>query len=424
MRISIECDQTTRQNTQTFNIMSAQRQADDNQDQVWLKQQQQDSQGDYVTVFGYDQHNKLARADAAFATVPEAHGTRRIGVALLGLGRMGSIHLNNLMREVRANLLYVLDASDERLAYARQKYYLDERQVQCVHPQQYAQIVEDARVEVVIVATPTYTHEEYTRTALEHNKHVLCEKPLADDLRQIQKLVDLANTRNLKLLCAFQRRYDQSFRCLRQQVHDGRIGQLRLIKTCSRDSPLPSIEFIKHSGGIFHDCLVHDMDVVIWIARELPVEVHAYAHCYVDDYKQLNDFDTVLCSVKFASGMMASIDISRVSDAGYDQRCEAYGANGWLKIDELAAVGCERHSRIGLTKANNYYSFPSRYQQAYELELLDVFNHIEGNKTLEPTCNWYIGALCKIIDACDLSARSHKPVPIEWTEEERTNKLF
>lgn len=370
------------------------------------------------TLYEIDARFHLAEEDANLTGSPEENGTRRIGLAVIGVGRMGAIHMYNASREPRANLLYVLDASQERLNYMRKKYYLDERGTKAVGLDGWETILNDPKVEALLISTPTFSHEHYVRGGLEHNKHIICEKPLADKIESVKSLVELAQTKKLTLICAFNRRYDPSFRRIAEQAKRGDIGQVRIIKTCSRDSPLPPIEYIKISGGIFHDCIVHDIDVVLWLAQELPTEVHCYAHTYMPDYKTLNDFDTALCSMKFKSGLISVTDIARVSATGYDQRVEVYGPKGCLKLDELPRVGWEKHTDVGTTRPNNCYSFASRYLEAYASEIVELFNHIEGNKTLEPIRPGYLVSLCKIIHAIDESARSQKAVKLDWTAEE------
>lgn len=375
----------------------------------------------FDTVYELDQHYQSVEADAALELVPEIAGCRQIGVAIIGVGRMGSIHLYNARREPRAKLLYVMDASQERLDHLRKRFFLDEYGVKSVKLDEWQTILDDPQVEVLIISTPTFTHEKYTCEGLKHGKHVLCEKPLAEKAEEVRSTVELARAKELKLVVAFNRRYDPSYRRIHEQVRRGDIGQVRLVKTCSRDSPLPPIDYIRISGGIFHDCFVHDLDLILWMARELPVEVYAYGHAYDADYAKLDDYDTAVVSMKFKSGMMSLTDLSRHSASGYDQRIEVFGPKGCLKLDEFARAGWEKHTEIGITKPVNCYSFSSRYLEAYAIELINMFNLIEGHKAIEPMNLPYLNHICKITDACERSARTGKPESLEWSQEEEAN---
>lgn len=372
----------------------------------------------YDTIYDIDERYQLCESDIKLLDNPEQFGTRRVNVALVGVGRMGAIHLYNVLREPRAVVLYVLDSDWKRLIYMNRKYFLQERGVKVWHIDQWDQVMEDPAVEVVLISTPTFTHEHYARSALSNRKHVLCEKPLAEDPKAVDSLVKLAAEQQLKLICAFQRRYDPSFLMLAEQIKRGDIGKPRIIKTCCRDSPMPPIEYIKISGGIFHDCFVHDLDVIIWYAMELPVEVHAYGHAYLEEYKQLGDFDTTVVCMKFESGLISVTDLSRVGPAGYEQRIEVYGPKGVLKIDELCRAGWEKHTEVGQIRPSQCFSFASRYAEAYPNEITELFNHIEGNKVLHPIKQGHLQALCKITNAIEESVRLKRPIEISWMPQE------
>ena len=71
----------------------------------------------------------------------------------------------------------------------------------------------------------------------------------------------------------------------------------------SRDSPLPSLAYLKISGGIYHDCAVHDIDLMTWILGEYPEEVYSCANSQMPEIKEIDDFDNLVCTLKFPSGM-------------------------------------------------------------------------------------------------------------------------
>ena len=75
-------------------------------------------------------------------------------------------------------------------------------------------------------------------------------------------------------------------------------------------------------GGFYHDCAVHDIDLVCWIVGEFQSSVFVQAHAHNKDIKEMGDVDTTLITLTFPSGVLASIDLSRNASYGYDQRCE------------------------------------------------------------------------------------------------------
>lgn len=252
---------------------------------------------------------------------------RQIGVALCGFGRAGQIHFNGLRVSHRCVLKYVVDQVEdtqvsERIRSILTTYNMDSI-TKLVGIDEYQSVVlKDPEVHAVVVATPTFTHEDYVRKALEAGKAVFCEKPIAADMKAIASCYDAAARANLPLFCAFNRRFDPGMAKVQQQVREGKIGQIYQIKTTSRDSPRPSIDYIKISHGMYHDCAVHDIDMVCWVVGEEPVGVLAQGVTFDPEIKAVGDVDTIAIILKFPSGVLATIDLSRHSSYGYDQRLE------------------------------------------------------------------------------------------------------
>lgn len=126
------------------------------------------------------------------------------------------------------------------------------------------------RIDVVIVASPTYTHEEIVINSLNAKKAVFCEKPVAETRSNTEKCFEAAKKVGKPLFTAFNRRFDPSYVAVRDRVRNGDVGHVHTVKIVSRDSPLPTIDYLKVSGGVFHDCMVHDIDMMIWILGEYP----------------------------------------------------------------------------------------------------------------------------------------------------------
>ncbi len=177
-------------------------------------------------------------------------------------------------------------------------------------------------MEAIVVATPTDSHEHYVRCGLAAGRAVFCEKPIAGNPADIELCYDLAEKNGRPLYCAFNRRFDAGMKSVYNQVRAGKIGRVYQIKTCSRDSPLPSLAYLKISNGMFHDCAVHDIDMVCWVVGEMPVKVVAEGSAFDEGIRSLGDVDTIAIILKFPSGVIASIELSRHSTYGYDQRLE------------------------------------------------------------------------------------------------------
>jgi myo-inositol 2-dehydrogenase/D-chiro-inositol 1-dehydrogenase len=153
-------------------------------------------------------------------------------------------------------------------------------------------------------------------------------------------------------------------------VKEGQVGVLQMLRVTSRDSPLPTMDYIKTSHGIFHDCIVHDFDMLRFITGEDPVEIYSVGSSFVEGISALGDLDNVLVALKYDSGIIASIDVNRFSSYGYDQRIEVFGSNGMLQAENRSPVSTVLSSGEGLLRPTIEHSFPTRYREAYRQELV------------------------------------------------------
>ena len=220
-------------------------------------------------------------------------------------------------------------------------------------------------VDAVVIASATDTHHPYIMQALRADKAVLAEKPISHELHEVEEAVQLAKTKNLAFVCGYQRRADRHFRELKRQLDAGAIGNLKLLKTCSRDNPIPPMEYLRTSGGIFHDMLIHDFDMLDFLSGgQVPESVTATGHSYHPEIKAMGDVDTCAVMFKYSSGLIAMVDTSRDASYGYDQRIEAFGAKGMLTAKNELTSTVELAQADGHRMPQAMHSFPQRYLQA------------------------------------------------------------
>ena len=273
------------------------------------------------------------------------HSPLRLG--LLGLGRAGTFHRQSLQVIEGATLTCVHDKDMQKAIQIAQQH-------DCDVAESTVEMIQRPDIDAVIVATPTDLHFGHVQQSLEAGKPTLTEKPLGRHLHEIDACFDTAMSQGVPLLVAFQRRFDPSFASLVDAVKAGAIGQLQFVRSVSRDNPTPSPDYIRISGGIFHDCMVHDLDMVTHIVGQVPSHVHSFASSFIDTIGQWNDFDNVVTTLTFPSGIHATIDINRQSAFGYDQRIEAFGGRG-------DAVGGQPPADDGRPRdPSRIYSSPSR----------------------------------------------------------------
>jgi len=286
---------------------------------------------------------------------------KTIGVALFGAGRAGQFHMPNVCKHPKTKLLYVIDSIISRA----------EEGVKTYGGKALAtgdEALKDPAVGAVIVATTTPTHYDIIMKALAAGKPIFSEKPVGFTLKEIDEVYAEAKKRNITLLCGFNRRFDPSWEKAWNLVRNGYIGIPQIIRSTARDSPVPTLEYLKTSHGFVHDAGIHDIDVVCWMAASHPTEVFASAHCFNQEIATLKDIDTIVINFKFASGTVANIDLSRKSVYGYDQRVEVFGDKGMVQVENKPTTTVVLSSSQGELRDNIQYSFPQRFAEAYYIE--------------------------------------------------------
>ena len=198
---------------------------------------------------------------------------------------------------------------------------------------------------------------------------------------------------------------------MRDRVKNDVIGQVQVIKATSRDSPMPSTGFLNISGGFFHDCGVHDVDLICWIMGEAPQTVFCLAHAFHPHIGAMNDVDTVGVVMKFPSGAIGQIDLSRHAVYGYDHRIEVFGSNGMLTSDNQNSLSSTHYHTKGSTQHPIKFSFPQRYSEAFNLEMNHFIDVIKTKENLQVSKKDVLRA-SYVIDAIEESCKTGKPVKL------------
>jgi len=332
---------------------------------------------------------------------------KRFGVALVGAGRIGVVHLRNVLGNPRFTVKYVVDV-DLKAAQKNALQAINAKAVDSIEP-----VLNDKEVQGVIICTPTAQHREIILGCLRAGKAVMCEKPISLNVKEIDECYNESKKLGVPLLCGYQRRSDPSFVQLQQTCRNGGVGTLQIVKTISRDNPVPTLAYLKISGGIFHDCGSHDIDICRWVLQEDPFEVYATASAFNPAIKEIDDFDTVLITLKFPSGALGSIDLSRKAAYGYDQRIEVLGDKGMVQAQNKQPTTMVLSTDQGISIDTNCYSFPQRYEHAYAFEIehfADVLAGTAQPKLSHDDCR----KVAIIADAAEESVRSGRKIVISY----------
>ena len=331
-----------------------------------------------------------------------------LNVGIIGAGRIGKVHCESIMRYVKsATVKAIADPflNDETKEWAKglgvNEFYTD-----------YHKILEDKDIQAVLICSSTDTHSTISLEAIAAGKHIFCEKPIDHDVNKILEVKKALENSNVKYQVGFNRRFDHNFKAARKAVEGGQIGDLNILKVCSRDPGAPPVSYIKVSGGIFLDMTIHDFDMVRFMSGSEVEEVFAYGAVLVDPaIGEAGDIDTAVISMKLANGAIAVIDNCRRASYGYDQRVEAFGSLGQVAISndsESTAVVSDANGVHGEVPLN---FFLERYMDAYGKEVAAFIDAIVNDK--ETPLNVYDGLKPVLMGlAAKKSSEEHRPVKI------------
>lgn len=294
--------------------------------------------------------------------------SKRVRICVFGAGRMGERHIANIAANERAELAYVVDTDLSRATVLARKYgslAVDRPSV----------ALSDPNVDAVIISSATNTHVDLIVASAKAGKAILCEKPIDLDMSRVDMCAKAIEGCNAPIMIGFQRRFDATHRAVSDAVRRGEVGEVEVISIVSRDPGPPPAEYIAVSGGQFHDQMIHDFDLALWLSGAMGrVEVFAMASNLVDPaIGELGDSDTAQVTLRFENGAFCRIDCSRRAAYGYDQRVEVFGSKGMVCSANPSRTAIERYSAHA-TSARDVLNpgFMERYWPTYAAEL-DAF---------------------------------------------------
>lgn len=303
-----------------------------------------------------------------------------IKIGIVGLGRIGKVHLFNIQNLISdAIVTAACSGSKKSLEYAKKQNVKDLFT-------SFDKMLSEGGIDAVIIASPTAVHFDHLKLAITAGKHIFCEKPIdlsIDNVRQIKSLLD---SNPVKFMVGFNRRYDPNVLKIKKELNEGRLGETQSIKIISRDPGPPPMEFIKTSGGLFLDMAIHDFDLARYLMNSEITEVYSTARIFGDlPLETVGDVDTAVTILKFRNKGFATIENSRNSTYGYDQRIEIFGKKGLLSSQNKSDDSVYFANNSGLHGPKPVKFFIERYKESY-INILDSFVQcLEQNNDSELT---------------------------------------
>jgi myo-inositol 2-dehydrogenase/D-chiro-inositol 1-dehydrogenase len=326
----------------------------------------------------------------------------RVGV--IGVGRIGSFHAGVLRGHPEVEQVLLTDADSDRA-----------RSVAREHDAEVAGSVHDllSRVDAVVITTPTDTHADLIRQAVDAGLPTFCEKPITIDLASTEAVIRHIERRKATVQLGFQRRFDVGYRRARDLRVSGALGTLYILRMAGHDPSPPHESYLPGSGGIFRDLHIHDFDIARFVTGQEVVEVYADGSTLgFDQFRRYTDVASAVAVLRFAGGTLGILSGTRHDPLGYDIRLEVFGSGdsvavGWDGRTPLRSLEPDGPSPNGTP----YSFFLDRFAPAYRAELYE-FVDVAAGRAPNPCPPEDAREAIRIAMACDRSRELHRPVAV------------
>lgn len=327
-----------------------------------------------------------------------------IRIGILGCGRIGQVHARTLRTMDDAQIVAVSDFFPEAAEKLAETCGADVRSTD--------DIIASDDIDAVIVGTPTDTHFAIIEAAAKAGKAIFCEKPVDMSADNIRTLIGHVEAAKVPFFTAFNRRFDPNFSNVQKRIVAGEVGSVEIVTILSRDPSPPPISYIKSSGGIFRDMMIHDFDMARFLLGEDVVSVFAVGSALVDpEIGKAGDIDTAAVTLTTASGKICQISNSRRATYGYDQRIEVHGSGGMLRAANVLENTVDVATASGFRAAPTMNFFLERYEAAYAIEMQTFIAHLSDPSVAIPGIKDGLAAQV-MADAAQKSLETGLPVAI------------
>ncbi|MEM1065243.1 MAG: inositol 2-dehydrogenase [Pseudomonadota bacterium] len=281
-------------------------------------------------------------------------------VAIIGAGRIGRVHAKSIKSDPRSELVAVTDPIPNAAEALAREHGIVARDLDS--------ILADPGIDAILIASSTNTHAELIEKGARAGKAIFCEKPIDLDLGRALKVRAVAASHDKPMMMGFNRRFDPNFTALKAALDAGAVGKGELLTVTSYDPAPPPVSYIKVSGGLYRDMMIHDFDMCAFLFG-MPKSVMAHGACLVDpEIGAAGDVDTAVVVLSYEDGRLATIRNSRRAPYGYDQRVEVLGSEGTLSVENEVENTVVASTAAGIVSGKPVHFFLERYMRAYAIE--------------------------------------------------------
>ena len=297
----------------------------------------------------------------------------KINIGIVGLGRIGKMHAKNICQRLPLFNLKTIADPDLDIDFTRNLEGV-------IISDNIESILTDKTIGAVIVCSPTPTHYEIIKRCVMQKKHVFCEKPISFAENEVRELITIKDRENIFIQVGLNRRFDQDFLMAKKKMDSGALGDIHAIHITNHDASIPPFKFLKSSGGMLFDLCIHDFDMLSFLTGQKVKEIYVNGGVFIDKrLRDIGDVDNAIITLELENGVLCSIDSSRQTHYGYDQRIELFGSKGMVlvenKKDKLYSLSDSNQTQTSKIK----HSFIERYRESYLNELEHFYSSIISN---------------------------------------------
>ncbi len=286
---------------------------------------------------------------------------RKIGWAVVGLGELALGEIMPAFAECKwSKPTALVSGHRDKAVQVAKVYGIPEKNI--YNYENYDSIADNDDVDVIYIVLPNSMHAEYTVRGLKAGKHVLCEKPMAANVDECEKMIAASKEAEKKLMIAYRLHYEPFNQRVMELCKEKEFGQLKTFSSSNcQNVQAPNIRLSRElAGGPVGDVGVYSINAARYCINAEPVEVSAVAHQPKDDPRFREVPESVAFTLKYPDGELAHCDCSFGS--AVSRRYRVHCERGYIDMDpafaytdlELRVHDGKREEQLLLSAVNHF----------------------------------------------------------------------
>jgi predicted dehydrogenase len=322
----------------------------------------------HLTRRSFTKLSALGLASQLARNLKAQNGDKKIGYAVIGLGRIAGHFMPGTRSTSNSQITALVSGHRDKAERIAADYGLPTNSIYSY--ENFDRIAENKTVDAVYVALPNSMHAEYTIRAAKAGKHVLCEKPMATNVADCERMIAACKAANVKLMIAYRCHFEPTNLKAVKLLKDGALGQVQSIESAfGFDIARGEWRLNKKlaGGGPLFDVGIYSLNACRYLTGEEPQDIAAYSSVIDHDGRFDEVEENVSWSMKFPSGIVASCQTTY--GAAMEGYFRVHGSKGWVQVDQAFVYeGLRLRGDFGGTQIDepNPARDPSQFQAEAE----------------------------------------------------------